>query len=151
MAEGRRLIYPPVILFMCLLFQLGLHFGFPMQQLLTGGWRWLALLPLGLGLLLIVWVDRLFRRAETTILPFKASTALVTHGPFRFSRNPIYLAMALILAAVAWWLGSATPWLVVPLFVFLIRDLFIRPEEDILAETFGEPYRIYRQQVRRWL
>jgi protein-S-isoprenylcysteine O-methyltransferase Ste14 len=93
----------------------------------------------------------LFRRARTGVVPFSEATTLVTGGPYRFTRNPMYLGMAGILVGTAIWLGSVTPWLVLPAFMAIIVERFIAPEEAMLERTFGEHYARYRAAVRRWL
>lgn len=93
-----------------------------------------------------------FFSAKTTYkphLPHKTS-ALVTTGVYRFSRNPMYLGLVLLLIALyvamrAWW-GV----LLVPLFVLWLQRFQIAVEERVLHERFGDAYRIYCQQVRRW-
>lgn len=94
-----------------------------------------------------------FWRARTTVNPYRPRTAstLVTTGIYRVTRNPMYLAMALLLTALAVWL--AFPWslLCVLGFVLYIDRFQIRPEERALSELFGEEYRRYRTEVRRWI
>jgi protein-S-isoprenylcysteine O-methyltransferase Ste14 len=80
-----------------------------------------------------------------------ASTALVQHGLYRWSRNPMYLGAVLLVAGVAVLLGSLSPLVVVIAFFVVLQEVFIRREERLLEQTFGERYRIYRTSVRRWL
>ncbi len=94
-----------------------------------------------------------FRRARTTVNPMapqRAST-LVTGGIYRFTRNPMYLGMLLVLAGWAVWLGNAAAWVGLPVSVALLTRLQIQPEERILAERFGDEFRRYAQRVRRWI
>jgi len=94
---------------------------------------------------------REFRRAGTTVRPDRATSALVTTGPFRFSRNPFYLALAVFQAGIGVWMNNA--WvvaLVVPAVAIISRAVIPR-EERYLAETFGPAYRDYQTSVRRWL
>lgn len=94
-----------------------------------------------------------FLRRKTTLSPMvpgKASS-LVTDGVFRISRNPMYLGLVLLLIGWALWLGSVTPWLVVPVFVAGLTAAQIVPEERALAERFGETYFAYRRRVARWI
>jgi protein-S-isoprenylcysteine O-methyltransferase Ste14 len=100
------------------------------------GARWLRMpaalvgvLPFGTGLGLMVATMRAFRRHQTTIKPFEPSAALVTGGPFRMSRNPIYLGMTLMLLGIALLLGSLTPLILVPAFMWRIQSRFVRSEE----------------------
>ena len=72
-------------------------------------------------------------------------------GVFRFSRNPMYLGLLLLLIGWAVWLGSASPWLVPPLFVIILTFVQIIPEEQALSRNFGEQYVSYRESVARWI
>ena len=94
-----------------------------------------------------------FRRAKTTVNPTKpqASSSLVTWGVYTITRNPMYLGMTLVLVGEAVWLGTATPWLVFPVFLWLITTRFIRHEEAMLEQRFGAQYREYKSRVRRWV
>ena len=103
------------------------------------------------GLALILWVAKLFDRAGTTIKPFQESSALVVRGPYRLSRNPIYLGMVAALLGVGTMLGSLTPFAIVAVFAWAIDRRFIRREEAMLEATFGAAYAEYRTVVRRWL
>jgi len=75
----------------------------------------------------------------------------VTDGPFQHTRNPIYLADAVLLAAWLVWLGNMLSVVALPLFVFYLTHFQIRPEERALALKFGEDYRTYCRRVRRWI
>ena len=92
-----------------------------------------------------------FERAGTGVVPFSPATALVTDGPFRFSRNPMYLAMVAALAGIALALGSVAVWLVPILFWLWLRQSFVLPEEAFMAAHFGQAYADYCRRVRRWL
>ena len=103
------------------------------------------------GLVLAVWAALAFRAARTTIVPRMKPSALVSRGPYRASRNPIYLADLMILAGAA--LILRAPWalvLVVPFQQVLLR-LFVLPEEAVLEAELGQPYRDYKARVPRWL
>jgi protein-S-isoprenylcysteine O-methyltransferase Ste14 len=89
--------------------------------------------------------------AVTTLMPFSQPSMLVTHGFFRLSRNPLYTGLLLSIVGAVIMLGSATPALAIPLFIVLMHTRFIAHEERVLERRFGEPYRNYRQRVRRWL
>ena len=128
-----------------------LHFGFPIAQLLREPYRYAGAVLIALAVALGFWAVALFRRAGTGVVPFSEATTLVVRGPYRFTRNPMYLAMAGILVGTAIWLGSVTPWLVLPAFMTLIAERFIAPEEAMLERVFGESYARYRAAVRRWL
>lgn len=112
---------------------------------------WPGRILVGLGLALALWAAWGFRRARTTIVPREAPSALVETGPYRFSRNPIYLADLMILAGVAMSLGTALGLLLVVPFKWVLERRFIRPEEAMLADRLGADYEAYRSRVRRWL
>jgi len=94
-----------------------------------------------------------FRRANTTVNPLKpeASTALVTGGVFRWTRNPMYLAMLLLLIAWACIVSNWAALAMLPLFVAYLNRFQIRPEERALQARFGAEFESYRRKVRRWL
>ena len=123
----------------------------PVVQLVTGPVRWVAAVPILLGLVLAGSAARAFGRAGTPVVPFEPSTALVTTGWYRYTRNPMYLGMSLLLSGIALALGSLTAFLPVPLFVLIVQTRFIRAEERFLEGIFGTEYTAYKARVRRWL
>lgn len=106
---------------------------------------------IGLGLSLFAWALYTLYRHHTTVNPYKAATGLCTDGPFRLSRNPIYLGDWLILAGASLLLRTWWPLLFAPLVWLLLRYGVIRHEEAHLELRFGDAYRHYRARVRRWL
>jgi len=114
-------------------------------------WRWSGLFLVVAGIALIVAGRRALLAAETNINPFKPSLAIVTSGPFRFTRNPLYLGVTLIYCGLA--LISNTWWcfvLLVPV-LLLIHFGVVAREERYLERKFGDSYRDYRARVRRYL
>ena len=144
-------VMPPVYLLAAIIAMAALHAHLPGVTVLPAPWRWLGVAPLIGGVVLGGLAVRLFGKYQTTIKPGEISCRLMTDGPFRFSRNPIYLGMTNILAGVAAMLGSLTPWFVLPVFIGLIARNVIPVEEAIMAETFGSEYQEYRARVRRWI
>lgn len=112
---------------------------------------WIGVVPIVAGIALAAWAGRRFNRHGTTYEPFRPSAALVTDGPYRFTRNPMYLGMVSTLLGIAIGLGSLTPLLVVPVFAGWIEFGFIRPEERLLTDRFGDDYIAYLRRVRRWV
>lgn len=92
-----------------------------------------------------------FRRARTTSHPYKSVTTIVTSGPYRFSRNPIYLGFVCLLIGFS--LAFRTYWglILSPLFIVLMDTLVVRHEEAYLQAKFGDVYTSYKSRVRRWL
>lgn len=105
------------------------------------------------GILLLISAVAAFVNARTTVNPHKPETAskLVTTGLYRISRNPMYLAMAMLLIAGATLLGNWAAFIGPVVFVALITYLQIKPEEEVLTGQFGDAYIAYCQQTRRWI
>lgn len=143
--------YPPVLLLMAVVLMVVLHYVLPVARWLAWPWRALGALPIAMALLVGFWGAIQFRRHDTTIIPFEQSTALIAEGPYRYSRNPLYISMTLILVGLWILLGSLSPVVVVPLFVWWISSRFIANEERHLEAQFGRTYLEYKTKVRRWL
>ena len=146
-----RFLVPPVYFLVALLLMAFLHRAAPWLHVIQAPYRYAGIVIMGLSLCLIVWAAFLFRHAGTSIRPFLPSTALVVAGPYRFTRNPMYLGMAGILLGAALYMGSITPFIVIPAFMALITERFIVPEEAKLEAAFGRDYLDYKARVSRWL
>ncbi len=112
---------------------------------------WLGIALIALGVLLAVWAALAFWSARTTIIPREEPSALVETGPYRFSRNPIYIADLLILAGWCLAIGTILGLALLAPFGLLLHRRFILPEEATLVRHLGQPYLDYRARVRRWL
>jgi protein-S-isoprenylcysteine O-methyltransferase Ste14 len=144
-------MYPPMYLGLSILLMYGFHRFAPVKQLIGWPARYAGLVPIVFGLWIGLTARIMFARIGTTIKPFQESSKLATDGPFRFSRNPIYLSMTMLLVGFALLLGSLTPFLVIPAFFLVIDKRFVPVEEAMLAQTFGAEFDAYRSRVRRWL
>jgi len=113
--------------------------------------RWIGLVPVVAGVAINLVADEALQRARTPVRPDEKPRALVTHGAYGISRNPMYLGFLLILLGTAILLGSLTPFLPVPVFALAMRVMFIQREEHLLGETFGGQWEEYRRAVRRWI
>lgn len=132
-----------------------------LMWLLARAWSWGSfVMPMGwIGLVLLLGVVvallgvREFLRFKTTLNPLapEQSRQIVQTGVFRYTRNPMYLGMALFLVAWALWLGEVLAFSGVCLFLFLITYLQVLPEERILQQKFGTEFSSYCQKVRRWI
>jgi protein-S-isoprenylcysteine O-methyltransferase Ste14 len=111
----------------------------------------LALLVVGQGIAISGIVS--FRRAKTTVNPIRIESAssLVSSGVFQYTRNPMYLGMAVTLVGWAEYLASWLALLAVPLFVLYMNRFQIAPEERVMAALFGADYAAYKEKVRRWI
>lgn len=150
-ARGRGKTPPPVYVAAALAAMAAAHMLAPLARVAAFPWNLLGCVPLLLGAALAGWTLRLFASRQTTPEPFGESRALVTDGPFRVSRNPMYLGILLMLAGVAALLGTAGPWLVVPALGLVLDIVFVRREEERMERLFGDAYRSYKRRVRRWI
>jgi protein-S-isoprenylcysteine O-methyltransferase Ste14 len=129
-----------------------LHRWMPLTYWIAPPWNRFGGLPALVGFAIAVAAIVRFRQARTTTNPMDPGKAsrLVTNGVFRISRNPMYLGLELLLIGWAVWLGSASPWLVPPLFAIVITVVQIIPEERALGQRFGDQYLSYQRRVARW-
>ena len=144
-------IMPTTYLLIAILAVIAIHFLFPVAMIIPPVWNLVGIIPLVLGVVINLVADGAFHKANTTVKPFEESTALVTDGIFKISRNPMYLGFILVLIGVAVLLRSLSPYVVILAFVILIQAMFIPVEEQMLAEKFGAGWQEYRRNTRRWL
>lgn len=121
-------------------------------RLPVGGWgRVAGLLLIAAAVILAASAVRAFSRAKTSPKPHKPTTAIVTSGPFRFTRNPIYISFTLVQLGIA--LMTASAWtlaLLIPV-LLVVRLGVVAREERYLKRKFGDEYLSYTRRVRRWL
>jgi protein-S-isoprenylcysteine O-methyltransferase Ste14 len=103
------------------------------------------------GFVLMLWGLLTFARVRTGILPIRSATQVVTHGPYRFSRNPMYTGMALAYLGGALSVNSGWSLLLLPFVMLGIYQLVIKREERYLSSAFPAEYGDYKKKVRRWL
>ncbi|HVP06746.1 MAG TPA: isoprenylcysteine carboxylmethyltransferase family protein [Candidatus Acidoferrum sp.] len=147
----RMITNPPIIVILALLLGWFLEWLQPIPFLSApvcyyiGGVVFLLGLPLALPAVVQFW------RARTSLIPYRPSTALVVKGPYRYSRNPLYIALTIHYLGIA--IAARLPWAIVliPVMLVLLTWWVIVPEENYLTAKFGEPYIRYRSQVRRWI
>lgn len=151
--ETAGVVAPPPLLF------LGpLLVGLVVQRvrpapLLPRGW---APTALGVGLLstggaLLGWSLATLGAARTPVEPWEPTTAIARSGPYRYTRNPIYLAMLLSYLGVTAWRNALWPVLLLPGALVVVQRGVVDREERYLERRFGEEYRAYKADVRRWL
>jgi protein-S-isoprenylcysteine O-methyltransferase Ste14 len=130
-----------------------LHHWMPLDHWIAPPWNRLGGLAGAVGIAIAVAAFVRFRKVGTTVNPMDPSKAshLVTDGVYGLSRNPMYLGLMLLLIGWAVWLGSASAWLIPPLFMIVITVVQIIPEEKALGHLFGEHYLSYRRNVARWI
>ncbi|MGB9428872.1 MAG: isoprenylcysteine carboxylmethyltransferase family protein [Gammaproteobacteria bacterium] len=145
---------PPLYYLIGLLVGFGIYLLFPVK--LAKPSHGLIVHVLGaiwilLGLLLFIWALLTFRRVGTSPIPHVPTAVLTPDGPYRMTRNPMYLAMALISVGIGLAVNMLWPLLSVPVTLVLIDRLVITKEERYLETKFGDTYRQYTSRVRRWI
>jgi protein-S-isoprenylcysteine O-methyltransferase Ste14 len=103
------------------------------------------------GFLIGSWGVRAFHRAGTNVRPDLPVTALVTSGPFRYSRNPLYIALTMIYLGITLSVGSLWPLATLVPVLAVVQYKIVRREEEYLESRFGDDYRAYKAQVNRWI
>lgn len=146
-------IPPPLVALLSILLMWYVQGFYPLSWL-TSAW----VLPLSIvlalvGIAIAAAGAAAFRRAHTTINPLhpEQTSQLVTGGIYQYTRNPMYLGLALVLLAIALYMADVSAFLGVALFVRFIGRYQIEPEERILLQKFGDEFAAYQDQVGRWL
>lgn len=144
-------IRPPVVAAACVVVSFVLNLLIP-APLIISPWRLYAGLVLFVtGLALGIVSLRIFHKHGTTHDPFGEPTVLAKSGPYRVSRNPMYVGVTLTLLGIAVSRGTAAWFLAPPAFVLIINFYFIPGEEKLLEDLFGGEYVAYKKHVRRWI
>ena len=143
---------PAAIQLSSVLLGLILHSLWPAEIPLVAKVAWITVpVFMGLACAIIALSYREFAKARTSLRPDRGANALIRTGPFRYSRNPLYLAVCLLIVGIGVWVNSL--WILVmliPLFLVMSRAVIAR-EERFLEHKFGQEYLDYRVSVRRWL
>ena len=110
-----------------------------------------GLVLVGAGLLFMFWALVTFLAARTTVIPNRPASRLVTAGPYRFSRNPMYTGFTAVYIGFTLIINSAWPLLILPLVIMALLSMVIEREERYLNSAFGAEYAEYKGRVRRWV
>lgn len=144
-------VFPPLLFGGTLAVGLTLHWLRPVHLFLPVVARVLGVAILFLSWLLVHAAEKAMKRAGTNIRPDQPTLAIVTDGPFRVSRNPMYLASTGLYLAVTLLFNAVWPLVLLPLMLIALHWGVIRREERYLEAKFGAPYREYQSRVPRWL
>ena len=144
-------IAPPVLLFIHILVAFVLSWIFPLPFPFPKFLVWIGYALVLIGLAMPFSAANRFIKAHTTLDPHSSVSQIVTSGPYRFSRNPIYLGFTCLLIGFPLIFKSYWGLILSPVFLVLITMLIIRYEESYLESKFGDVYISYKSRVRRWL
>lgn len=142
---------PPLIFIIAFIAGLQLQRHFPAIDIPKVSGRLLSVVCFVASAILAASSFIMFRRAGTSPIPIKPTTALVTNGPYRFSRNPMYLSLVLLYFGLALRLDVFWVLVLAPVVIVLVHYLAIVREERYLERKFGQEYLDYKARVRRWL
>jgi protein-S-isoprenylcysteine O-methyltransferase Ste14 len=146
-----RKIIPPVYFLLALIVMILLARYAPVSHLIYVPLRIFGGLLILTGFAITASGAYTFKLAGTPIKPFEEPVRLVTDELYRFSRNPMYLGMMIVLVGTWIMLGKLSPVIVIPVFFLIIQEGFIKYEEAFLEEKFGDAYLDYKDRVYRWV
>jgi len=144
-------IAPPILTLIHIIAAFILDWLVPLPTATPRFVTWFGILMVIMGLMLAFWAVRQFTLAHTTLDPHGSVTTIVTDGPYRFSRNPIYLGFICTLIGIPLAFGTYWGILLSPLLMLLMNNLVMRYEEAYLERKFGGTYTSYKSRVRSWL
>jgi len=142
---------PPLIYLVPLAVGLLIRHGYPVPIVGHHAAAPLGIAFLVLGLAIHLSAIGALHQAKTSPKPWRPTAVVVTAGPYRFTRNPIYVGFSLVYVGVRLWANSLWPFLLLPLVLLVMQVGVITREEAYLERIFGNEYREYRRHVRRWL
>ena len=144
-------ILPPAYFIIFSALSILLSLVFPVRRVVSPPFTYIGLLLIIPGIILNMWTDKLFKMKGTTVKPYKKPSEFIISGPFRISRHPMYLGMALILLGIAVLCGTIISFIFPVVFVFLMEKLFISFEEKNMEKIFRKKYHRYKIKVRKWI
>lgn len=144
-------LVPPILFLICLVLMALLRWLCPIRIVFAFPYSLLGIVPILGGLFLGLLGVRQFRKVRTNIRPFKEPDVFVTEGPFRYTRNPMYLGLSLALVGAWAMLGAVSSLLGVLVFVVMADRWYIPFEERMLREKFGPAFDAYCFKTRRWI
>ncbi|MEH6575821.1 MAG: isoprenylcysteine carboxylmethyltransferase family protein [Amphritea sp.] len=150
--KGAAVKFPPPLVFLVIIIVMyGVEYVLPIGLGASAVLKYVGILVVVLGVLVVFLASRYFKHAETNIEPWKPTTKIISSGIYGYSRNPIYLAFCLVQIGIALFLNSF--WILISFMVSasLVYHIAIKKEERYLEKKFGEDYIRYKNKVRRWL
>jgi len=144
-------IMPPTYFLMAIVLSVVLHFVLPIKKVIFPPYTYSGGLFIIFGGVLNLWTDALFKKMKTRVKPYEDATEIITQGPFKISRHPMYLGMTAVLVGIAVLHGTIISFLF-PVFFFIVCEIFfIKFEEKSMERIFGQKYLDYKVKVRRWI
>jgi len=142
---------PPRIAIVLMVISMGLWHFSPPETLLYISYKWIAGISIIFGFAVMIWAWLQFRKSDTAVCPTSITSRIVTNGVYKYSQNPMYLGMLIILTGASFIMGTI-PSMFAPIGFFIIIDrVFIPYEEEKLLTDFGDVYSKYQIVTKRWL
>ena len=143
-------IKPPHIAFTLLLLSWLSDYFFPQFRFINGKFKYIGLIIFLAGLSITFYSFYLFKKNKTPIIPGTKPTFVVQSGPYKFTRNPMYIGVTFALLGISIYIGNLLS-LISPLIFFILMNLIYIPfEEKLMENIFGKHYLDYKKKVRRW-
>ena len=150
--ETKKLrIKPPHIAFALLIASWLADYFFPQFRFVRGSFRYIGLLIFVIGFSITFFSFYLFKKNKTPIIPGQKPKFMVATGPYKFTRNPMYLGAALALLGISIYIGNLLSFLSPLIFFIVMNFKFVPFEERLLEEIFDKKYLDYKKKVRRWI
>jgi protein-S-isoprenylcysteine O-methyltransferase Ste14 len=149
--EKKRKIVPPAYLLGTVILMGLLQYFLPIYRFVEPPLAFAGIVVILLGVIMTAISAGAFLKVDTGVVPFDEAKVLVTTGFYRFTRNPMYLGMFLILLGLAFMFGSVSALLPLPVFFLIIRNNFVLGEERFCEAAFGQQFLDYKSRVRRWI
>jgi len=141
---------PPNYFYLAIILTVVFHFILPKFNYIQSPYNYLGVILIILGLWLTIWPWQIFKKHNTSER-FVQSKALVTEGPYEFSRNPMYLGMTLVLLGLVIVIQNILSFIFPVLFFLVIHFMFVPYEEEKNEQDFGQKYLGYKNKVRKWI
>lgn len=142
---------PPIIMFVLVALQWLLEKFFPIVRFEGSVYDLIGASLVALGVLIALIALTQFANSRTTLNPFGKPSKFIKNGIYRYSRNPMYVALTSLLAGTSFILGAVSCIIMPIVFVVIINRTYIAPEELNMSELFGNDYKTYTKRTRRWL
>ena len=144
-------IPPPVFFLAAIVLMILLHQFIPMGRWLDYPWRYIGIIIIVLGFSLSLGSGIFFRKLGTNPRPGSKANLIVTKGPFKYTRNPMYLGLITMLIGISVLLGTFSPLIIIPILFIILHIQFVLREEKWMEEWFGKSYLEYKSKTPRWL
>ena len=144
-------IKPPYIAFLLLFLSWLADYFFPQFKFISGNYKNIGIFVFLIGISLLLWSFYTFKKNKTPIIPGQKPTFMVAQGPYKFTRNPMYLGVIIALFGAAIYIGNLLSLLSPIIFFIIMNFVFIPFEEKLMEKIFKKQYINYKRKVRRWL